>query len=120
MSAAHTLGPLVPAANYPHGLSMLCVHDGSGWRPVADCSVVAGGSDVAQANARRLSACWNACAGISTEALDDEAPRKLLEDRDQLLAERNELLAALEYHQKQTRPIQRTIDAIAMAKGKPA
>jgi hypothetical protein len=46
--------------------------------------------------ARRLVACLNACEGISTEALEgDDAPRKLREDRDLLLAQRDELLEAL-------------------------
>ena len=50
----------------------------------------------AEANARRLVACLNACEGISTEALEgDDAPRKLREDRDLLLAQRDELLEAL-------------------------
>jgi hypothetical protein len=52
--------------------------------------------DISEANARRLVACWNACEGISTEALEgDDAPRKLREDRDLLLAQRDELLAQL-------------------------
>jgi hypothetical protein len=49
-----------------------------------------------EANSRRLVACWNACEGISTEALEDEAPRKLREDRDQILVQRNELLELLQ------------------------
>ena len=39
-----------------------------------------------------------------------------LEREDALKVQRDELLAALEYHQEQTRPIQRTIDAIAKVK----
>jgi hypothetical protein len=39
-------------------------------------------------DARRLVACWNACEKFSTEALEDEAPAKLLQDRDQLLERR--------------------------------
>jgi hypothetical protein len=50
-----------------------------------------------EANARRLAACWNACEGLSTEALEgDDAPRKLREDRDLLLAQRDELLAVVQ------------------------
>lgn len=48
-------------------------------------------------DARRLAACWNACEDISTEALEDDAPRKLREDRDELLTQRDELLAALRW-----------------------
>lgn len=58
----------------------------------------------AAANARRLSACWNACAGIPTEALEDGSARA---ERDELREmtggtfyeikkQRDELLAALE------------------------
>jgi hypothetical protein len=43
----------MPAANWPHGLSMVCQHDGSGWRPLADCSV---SGDAAEANARLIAA----------------------------------------------------------------
>lgn len=37
--------------------------------------------------------------------------------RDALKQQRDELVAALEYHQEQTRPIQKTIGAIASVKG---
>lgn len=39
-------------------------------------------------------------------------------DAERLTAQRDELLEALKYHQEQTRPIQRTIDAIAKVEGK--
>lgn len=51
--SAHTPGPWDPAANWPHGMSMVCHHDGSGWRPVADCAV---SGDAAEANARLIAA----------------------------------------------------------------
>lgn len=43
------------------------------------------------ANFRRLAACWNACEGISTEALESktgifDAAAKLADQRDELLA----------------------------------
>ena len=38
-------------------------------------------------------------------------------DAEMLTAQRDELLEALKYHQEQTRPIQRTIDAIAKVEG---
>ena len=78
--------------------------------------------DEGKANARRIVACVNACAGISTDALEAEgsavmgwnrAARKLINATKQ----RDELLSALEYHQEQTRPIQATIDLIASVKG---
>ncbi len=53
MSAKHTQGPWDPAANWPPGMSMVCHHDGSGWRPVADCAV---SGDAAEANARLIAA----------------------------------------------------------------
>jgi hypothetical protein len=48
------------------------------------------------ANAARIVACVNACATFDNDTLLDDGPRKLREDRDQLLAQRDELLAALE------------------------
>jgi hypothetical protein len=46
--------------------------------------------------ARRLAACWNACKGISTEAIDEDGcVSKLREDRDGLLKQQADLVAAL-------------------------
>jgi hypothetical protein len=47
-------------------------------------------------NAARIVACVNACATFDNDTLLDDGPRKLREDRDQLLAQRDELLEALE------------------------
>lgn len=83
------------------------------------------------ADARRIVACVNACAGLSTDKLEAEASN-LREWLDQLFldrvdmaernlelkAQRDELLAALKCHQEQTRPIQQTIDVIAKVEGK--
>lgn len=44
------------------------------------------------ANAWRLIACWNACADMRTEVLEDDGVRKLREDRNHLLTEREVLL----------------------------
>ena len=41
--------------------------------------------------------------------------RRLHAENERLRAQRDALLEALKYHQEQTRPIQRTIDAIAKA-----
>ena len=50
-----------------------------------------------EANARRITACVNACAGISTENLEDNVPIKELARRyNETLKQRDELLAALE------------------------
>ena len=51
----------------------------------------------AKENSRRLTACWNACEGISTENLEDNLPVKELADRyNAVLKQRDELLAVLE------------------------
>ena len=47
-----------------------------------------------------------------------EDNERLANVADALMQQRDELLAALEYHQEQTRPIQKTIDAIASVKEK--
>ena len=52
-------------------------------------------------DAHRLAACWNACEDISTEHLEDDAVRKLMQDRDLLLVKCAELLEALRYAVKQ-------------------
>ena len=50
----------------------------------------------AKANARRIVACVNACAGISTENLEDNIPVKELALRyNETIRQRDELLAAL-------------------------
>jgi hypothetical protein len=52
------------------------------------------GSKIMEANARRLVACWNACEGISTAALEGKAD-DILEYNITLLHQRDELKAAL-------------------------
>ena len=50
----------------------------------------------AEENTRRLAACWNACAGISTENLKDTVPVKELANRyNEAIRQRDELLSAL-------------------------
>ena len=50
----------------------------------------------AEENTRRLAACWNACAGISTENLEDNVPVKELANRyNEAIRQRDELLSAL-------------------------
>lgn len=93
MSAQHTAGLLEVAANYPHGLTAICHHDGKGWRGIATANT--------EADARRLVACWNACDGISTEALESAGNAfngwKLASyAMDDAKAQRDELLAALQ------------------------
>ena len=51
----------------------------------------------AKENSRRLTACWNACEGISTENLEDNLPVKELADRyNAVLKQRDMLLDVLE------------------------
>ncbi len=47
----------------------------------------------------------------------EQMARDIHAEMSRLEADRDELMEALEYHQKQTRPIQRTIDVIAKVKG---
>ena len=54
-----------------------------------------------QDGARRIAACWNACDGLSTEALErlgtlDRARVELDVIRNEAIAQRDELLAALQ------------------------
>ena len=50
-----------------------------------------------EANARRIVACVNACAGISTENLEDNVPVKELARRyNEIFKQRDVMLAALE------------------------
>lgn len=97
----HTKGPLHVGGNG----TILYAEDG--WA-VANATVFHGRHepDESQANARRLAACWNACAGIPTDVLEDKSILKadaaIREQRDQLQAalsatveQRDRLLEAL-------------------------
>lgn len=46
-------------------------------------------------DARRIVACVNACEGIPIDVLEDDCFNKMREDRDMLMKQRDELLAAL-------------------------
>lgn len=51
----------------------------------------------AEENSRRLTACWNACEGISTENLEYVLPvKELVRQCNEAIRQRDELLAALE------------------------
>ena len=93
----HTQGRLKMRQGFDDETKELYVPDSSIKKPFEPTAIATVEADSAEgkANARRLVACWNACEGIPTEALKDKAPRKLREDRDLLLEQRNELLAAL-------------------------
>lgn len=50
----------------------------------------------AEENSRRLTACWNACEGISTENLEYSLPvKELVQQCNEAIWQRDELLAAL-------------------------
>lgn len=76
---------------------------GSDGKRVASHHVLSRDDSENEANARRIVACVNACAGISTENLEDNLPVKelarrynnALKQRDKLL---EELEAAAKYH----------------------
>jgi len=80
MNTKHTAGRLVIEKG-----SMFQANDESG-------KIVASGIE-SKANARRLVACWNACEGISTEALEhghevvltNRIYQALMRDRDELI-----------------------------------
>lgn len=60
-----------------------------------------GKSDEAMANARRIVACVNFCAGVSTENLENnEKLLWLAEQYNSVKNQRDDLLAALEAHEK--------------------
>ena len=51
----------------------------------------------AEENSRRLTACWNACEGISTENLEYNLPvKELAQQYNEAIRQRDELLVALE------------------------
>ena len=91
MSAKHTRGRMVVN---PIQLDQIATADAS--KGIAHVTHFGHSVDTVIANARRLAACWNACNGVSTEHLEDDAVRKLIQDRDLLLAQRDELLEALQ------------------------
>ena len=91
MSKRHTQGRLtverIPATFNPKmdGFQLVGITpDGQDLMTVALCTV----NDSDEANARRLVACWNACANVDTELLEQyPAPFSVLrEERDRLLA----------------------------------
>lgn len=74
---------------------------------------------LSESDARSIVACANACAGIDTDALEKAGNvlqscfDDLTDSCAELQTQRDELLAALIYHQAQTRPVIGTIDVIA-------
>lgn len=74
---------------------------------------------VKEDNARRLAACWNACDGLPTESLEklgtlDRASVEMNVFRAHLLAQRDELLAAL--HRMENHPASRIDELPEMAR----
>lgn len=80
-------------------------------------------SDISEANARRIAACWNACEGLDTGLLknittlgDTLASRFRMRDKVErdLQAQRDELLTALQYAVRQV-PELGTVPGISAA-----
>jgi len=84
---SHTQGELIVKGGYS-------IYADEGKTPVADACINAI-SDLSEANARRLVACWNASIGIPTAELEAAADGRLLNIFEGLISERDELLAAL-------------------------
>jgi len=80
------------------------VQDGTG-NMVADCNIFGPLSEeVCLANARRLVACWNACEGIGTEALEATLVSDIDEMGAQAINDRSELIGALQMAEGWLRP----------------
>lgn len=103
--SAHTPGRLLAGVCiYEDGSKHFCaVQEGSEKKVVA-LSGLAGEANEQEAmsNSSRLAACWNACDGLHTESLECGKPLAdqivdALNQRDALLAQRKELLEALEH-----------------------
>lgn len=76
--------------------SQLFVNDHEGRFVIGECNT--NFPELSVANARRIVACVNACAGISTENLEDNKPIiELANDYNAVLKQRNELLAVVEH-----------------------
>lgn len=89
MSEKHTQGRLIVRCGYS-------IYADEGKTPVADTCLTASVPDNDEANARRLVACWNACEGISTEALErSDVIASMQGERRRLETQRDDLLAAL-------------------------
>lgn len=106
MTEKHTPGRLHIGTAPPNGEQTIGTHAG------LMVAVATAGADVpTQANAARLVACWNACEGISTEALESEGhavlgwtrtASKLIQattQRDKLLEALRSCLSQLECHE---------------------
>lgn len=91
MNAQHTPGRLTVRGGYG-------IYSNDGKTPVAGTCLPNSMPESDEANARRLVACWNACDGISTEALENmpQPFGSLLSTGFQdVVAQRDELLEAL-------------------------
>lgn len=71
------------------------------------------------ANARRIVACVNACAGLPTEHLESAPLGGILNGVAGLVSQRDELLAALEdlFHETSHENLRKAQEVIAKAKG---
>ncbi len=89
--SAHTPGRLKVRGGFS-------IYADDGKTHVADTCLTNSVPDNDEANARRLVACWNACEGLSTEALEAYGDKRKHPFKDLFLdmeQKENELLAAL-------------------------
>jgi hypothetical protein len=104
MSTKHTEGRLVVSSTF-----LVCNEEAkivAQCQPMLEVPELAPSVLEAEANARRLVACWNACEGISTEDL--EKPMEMhvtLAISEAAAARRDELLKALRYYEAIRGPV---------------
>lgn len=83
MSDKHTQGRLVVKGGFS-------IYTEDGGTPVADASIHSTHAQ-SEADARRLTACWNACAGISTESMESGPTMMAAYQREQDRADTAEI-----------------------------
>ena len=77
--AKHTPGPWLVTPNFPKGMTTVCQHTGTGWKPVADCHA-AGRDDVeCAANATLICAAPDLLAALLA-IVNEAGPKFGLDD----------------------------------------
>jgi hypothetical protein len=75
------------------------------------------GCPLPDANARRLAACWNACEGLSTEALERSDVLSAMNQRHLMVSiQRDDLLEALELKQRRHDELLATVQELIEAR----
>lgn len=96
MNDKHTPGPMTQGTT---NAGKTCVWLGGATEPQHEMGPDASWIDCnTAANARRIAACWNACEGIPTEALEADVPGifRQINRQEELEAQRDDLLTALQ------------------------